>query len=298
MSSDLIGPGAFSEDPRAPRRAGRDIVPRAAHQEAGRDTQWGAPLPNCYTQPLGCDTFGFENLDRDDQWSMSITRKRGGRAPLDEKGSTPVPTRFGQGDLARIDKAWAAFGSADRSTFIRRAALDKADEVLNTEANTRAANQRAEAVARRNETAVLAAVEGELFAAVAELIGRRTPYVWGGGSITGPSLGQGWDDASEESRRNAETVGFDAGSLEQYLIFRAFQIEIPRTPQDQFRFGQPATEPQAGDLVFFEEYMTGGVPDYVATYLGRGCIAEARRPGELICISALPATGVHLRRAL
>lgn len=48
----------------------------------------------------------------------------------------------------------------------------------------------------------------------------------GRGSITGPSLGVScFDDYG--SARGAEAVGFDAGSLEQYLIFRAFQIEIP-----------------------------------------------------------------------
>lgn len=30
---------------------------------------------------------------------MGITRKRGGRAPLDENGSIPVPIRFGKSDL-------------------------------------------------------------------------------------------------------------------------------------------------------------------------------------------------------
>lgn len=45
----------------------------------------------------------------------------------------------------------------------------------------------------------------------------------------------------------------------------------------------------AGDLVFTDEHMDAGVPHYVATYLGRGCIAEARQPGERITISALPS---------
>lgn len=231
----------------------------------------------------------------DEKLAMSMTRSRAGRAPMDENGSTPVPTRFGQADLARLDKAWVESGSADRSAFIRQAALDKADEVLNAERDRRSQARRAEAIARKHQTAVMTPVEAELFVAVAELIGRRTPYAWGGGSITGPSLGVScFDDYG--SARGAEAVGFDAGSLEQYLIFRAFQIEIPRTPQEQFRFGRPVTEPMAGDLVFTDEHMDAGVPHYVATYLGRGCIAEARQPGERITISALPVTGVHLRR--
>lgn len=228
---------------------------------------------------------------------MGITsRKRGGRAPLDENGSIPVPIRFGKSDLDRIDKAWTTSGAADRSAFIRQAALERADTVLHAELDKQAQAERAEATERKHQTAVLTAVEGELFAAAAELIGRRTPYAWGGGSITGPSLGISDGGGPADHAGDFRKIGFDAGSLEQYLIFRAFQIEIPRTPQHQFRFGQPVTEPHPGDLVFFEKHMTGGIPAYVATYLGRGCIAEARKSGELISISALPATGVHLRR--
>lgn len=235
--------------------------------------------------------IGFEDI------RPPTPRRRGGRAPLDETGSTPVPIRFGNGDLARIDKAWAKFGSADRSAFIRQAALDKAASVLDAEHDELAAAQRATAIARAQETAVLTAVEGELFAATAELIGQRTPYVWGGGTITGPSLGLR-DGGIADAAGDYEKVGFDSGSLEQYLIFRAFQIEIPRTPRDQFRFGSPVAEPEAGDLVFFDQYMSGGGPDYVATYLGRGCIAEAGRPGELIGMRALPSTGIQLRRVM
>lgn len=227
---------------------------------------------------------------------MRLTPTRGGRAPLDENGSTAVATRFGYKDLTRIDKAWAKIGAADRSAFIRQTVVDRANAILDeTDAHTQA--RRSAAIARKHETRVLTAVEAELFAAAADLIGRRTPYAWGGGTITGPSLGAASHHGGEEaSHRNPQAVGFDAGSLEQYLIFRAFQIEIPRTPQLQFQYGRPVTEPRAGDLVFLEQHMKGHWPDYVATYLGRGCIAEAGSSGGFISMGALPATGVHLRR--
>lgn len=226
---------------------------------------------------------------------MRLSPTRGGRAPLDENGSTAVATRFGRNDLTRIDKAWVRIGAADRSAFIRQTVVDRANAILDeTDAHRQA--RRSAAVARKHETRVLTAVEAELFAAVADLIGRRTPYAWGGGTITGPSLGAATHHGSEASQHNSQTVGFDAGSLEQYLIFRAFQIEIPRTPELQFQYGRPVTEPLAGDLVFFEQHMQGHWPHYVATYLGRGCIAEAGSPGGFISMGALPATGVHLRR--
>lgn len=226
---------------------------------------------------------------------MGVTRKRGGRAPLNPAGSTPVPTRFGNDDLSRIDAAWPKLGFADRSAFIRRATIDKADAVLNIVTESQVEARRAEAVSRKHETRVLTSVEAELFAAAAELIGRRTPYAWGGGTITGPSMGMAWDGA--ESKDNPQMPGFDAGSLAQYLLFRAFEIMIPRTTTEQFRAGQCVQEPMAGDLVFFsDERPAGALPDYAAVYLGRGCIAEATKPGQFIRISALPATGVHLRR--
>ncbi|WP_162625613.1 NlpC/P60 family protein [Mycolicibacterium llatzerense] len=227
---------------------------------------------------------------------MSNDRRRGGRAPLDVNGSTVVPTRFGQADLARIDQAWNTFGSTDRSAFIRQAAVDKAATVVDGDALARENERRTEAMARKHDTAVLTVIEAELFAAVADLVGRRTPYAWGGGTITGPTLGQSDGGGPADRAGDLHKIGFDSGSLEQYLIFRAFQIEIPRTPQDQFRFGRAVDEPQAGDLVFSEEHMHGGAPGYVATYLGRGCIAEAGTSGKLISMRALPATGVHLRR--
>lgn len=226
---------------------------------------------------------------------MGIARRRGGRSPLDVNGSVVIPTRFGQNDMTRIDQAWNASGFTDRSAFIRQAAISKADGVLNDHLGPGQA-RRNEAVERKHETTVLTATEGELFAAVAELIGRRTPYAWGGGTILGPSLGLSDHGGPADLEGDYRKVGFDAGSLEQYLVFRAFQIEIPRTPTDQFRFGRPVTEPQPGDLVFFDEYMLAGWPEYVATYLGRGCIAEAGAPGRLISMRAIPATGIHLRR--
>ena len=249
--------------------------------------------PNRYTLRFNRVTFGGTSTRTGR--AMNIVRKRGGRAPLDKKGSTPIPTRFGDEALKRIDKAWKVFGSTDRSVFIRQAALDKADAVLNDHL-TPAQTRRDEAIERKHKTAVLTATEGELFAAVAELIGRRTPYAWGGGTILGPSLGLSDHGGPADLEGDYRKVGFDAGSLEQYLIFRAFQIEIPRTPTDQFRFGRPVPEPQPGDLVFFDERMVGGQAEYVATYLGRGCIAEAGAPGRLISMRALPATGIQLRR--
>lgn len=227
---------------------------------------------------------------------MGIAIKRGGRAPLDEDGaSIIVPTRFGKGDLARVEKAATSAGYPDRSAFIRQAALDKADITLNADQLQWKHAQHAEAAARKHDTAVVTAVEGELFAATAELIGRRTPFAWGGGTITGPSLGLSDGGGLADECGDYGKVGFDAGSLGQFLLFRAFQIEIPRTMEDQFKVGRRVDEPEAGDLVFCEGPVSG-LPAHVATYLGRGCIAEARRSGELIGIRAIPATGVQLRR--
>ncbi|MCA2247504.1 C40 family peptidase [Mycobacterium intracellulare] len=221
---------------------------------------------------------------------MNVTRKRGGRTPLNSSGSTQVPTRFGNDDLRRIDAAFPKMGFNDRSSFIRHAAIDKADAALGITTQAKIAEQRGHAIARKHQTRVLTATEAELFAATADLIGRRTPYVWGGGNITGPSLGYGTGCGDDpESPTQSHSIGFDAGSLAQYLLFRAFEITIPRTTTDQFRASRTVDTPEAGDLVFFDH-------DYAAVYLGRNCIAEATKPGELIAMNALPPVGIQLRR--
>lgn len=48
------------------------------------------------------------------------------------QGTTPIPTRFSQAELARIEHTRALLGSPSRSAFIRLAVLEKLEELEGT----------------------------------------------------------------------------------------------------------------------------------------------------------------------
>ena len=69
------------------------------------------------------------------------------------------------------------------------------------------------------------------------------PYSWGGGGVSGPSLGTG---------TGATTVGFDASGLVQYAYAGA-GLKLPRSSGEMYRVGQQVSPAQAqkGDLIFY-----------------------------------------------
>lgn len=105
---------------------------------------------------------------------------------------------------------------------------------------------------------------GALIAAAAKEIG--TPYVWRGGSFTGPTGG-----------------GFDCSGLVLYAAYQASggRIRLPHYTGDQIHFGQPVSwnDKQPGDLIFFSYPGTSG-PHHVAIYVGGDKILQAPRTGE------------------
>jgi cell wall-associated NlpC family hydrolase len=78
-----------------------------------------------------------------------------------------------------------------------------------------------------------------------------TPYVWGGES---PS-------------------GFDCSGYINYVYKHFKNIKLPRTVSDIWNFTVPVSEPNIGDLVFFETYKPG--PSHVGIYLGKGNFLHA-----------------------
>ncbi len=78
-----------------------------------------------------------------------------------------------------------------------------------------------------------------------------TPYKWGG---TTPS-------------------GFDCSGYLQYVYKESVGIDIPRTVEDIYKAGENVSEPQVGDLVFFETYKEG--PSHAGIYLGDGKFINA-----------------------
>lgn len=105
-----------------------------------------------------------------------------------------------------------------------------------------------------------------------------TPYSWGGGSLTGPSLGIG---------RGANTVGFDCSGLTRYAVYQATGRLIPRGANDQGHAltAVPRDEIQAGDLLFFHSPSDPpGVFHHVGIADGQGGMLHAPRTGSYVQI--------------
>jgi cell wall-associated NlpC family hydrolase len=107
-----------------------------------------------------------------------------------------------------------------------------------------------------------------------------TRYAWGGGSLTGPSVGFGID---------AGVVGFDCSGLTRFAYAQA-GISIARNSRAQY-----ATLPkvsrsdlQPGDLVFWANDVSDpSTIHHVATYLGNGRMVEAPRSGATVVVTAM-----------
>ncbi|MCB0907918.1 MAG: C40 family peptidase [Nocardioidaceae bacterium] len=118
-----------------------------------------------------------------------------------------------------------------------------------------------------------------LIAAAASQIG--TPYVWGGGSFTGPTRG-----------------GFDCSGLVLYAAYQASRgrIRLPHYTGYQIHTGRaiPWNGKQPGDLIFFT-YPGAANPHHVAIYLGGDRILHAPHTGDHVRYGTLSEfTGEHL----
>ncbi|RIT36754.1 hypothetical protein D2E76_15965 [Mycobacteroides abscessus] len=115
------------------------------------------------------------------------------------------------------------------------------------------------------------------------LVAQKVPYAFGGGNLDGPTQGMrdgGWADQCGDYAK----IGFDSGALSRYMIWQAFNIEIPRTDAQQYHFGTPVDRPEPGDLVFLD------VPSYNVVYLGSQQVIVVGRPGEFVRLNPLIVT--------
>ena len=94
------------------------------------------------------------------------------------------------------------------------------------------------------------------------------PYVWGGGTIDGPSGG-----------------GFDCSGLTSFAVHAATGITLPRTSEIQWTIGQeiPMYQARPGDLLFGNWQSDG--PGHVAIYMGNGQMVHAPTTGDVVRIS-------------
>ncbi len=109
------------------------------------------------------------------------------------------------------------------------------------------------------------------------------PYVWGGGSINGPTGG-----------------GFDCSGLVLYAIYQAsgHRIVLPHLTYDMVHYGRivPRTAVQPGDLVFLHPDDRG--PGHVAMVVNPTTIVEAPDFGIPVKPSPFPTHFVVIKRVL
>lgn len=119
-----------------------------------------------------------------------------------------------------------------------------------------------------------ASVGGTAVAAALSVLG--TPYSWGGGGPSGPSLGFG---------SGAGVVGFDCSSLAQYAWAHA-GVMLPRVTDAQAAATEhlpPGAPLRAGDLLFFHAQSDpAGVYHHVGIFDGQGNMVHAPRTGKTV----------------
>jgi cell wall-associated NlpC family hydrolase len=136
---------------------------------------------------------------------------------------------------------------------------------------------------------------------------RGVPFAYGGGNVTGPSLGTVAVEspapaadpalgaaplsadattglsltpvASPVAEQRVSRVGFDASGLVVYA-FAGAGIKMPRSSGEQYKVGQKVLPPQAlpGDLIFYGPEGSQSV----ALFIGNGQMIEATDPAVTV----------------
>ena len=201
-------------------------------------------------------------------------------------------------EALEVDARQQAAGLADRQAAVQRQ-LEEAQRTLTGLEGARAA---AEQYAAQQTAAAARAAAGHAVssgvvttagagssAAVETAISaaRRwlgTIYAWGGGSLSGPSVGWGVV---------AGVVGFDCSGLTRYAYAQA-GISIPRNSSAQYSAlpRVSRSDLQRGDLVFWATNTSSPATiHHVALYLGDGQILEAPESGSRIRVTAMRWSG-------
>jgi len=119
-------------------------------------------------------------------------------------------------------------------------------------------------------------------------------YSWGGGDLTGPTLGQ-HDGGVADSFGDSATVGWDCSALSRFAVYTATggRVQIPRTAADQRSAGSPVAAELAamlpGDLVVFGT-------EHVGIYAGDSQMIDAPYSGQVVRIDSL-TTGINSNTA-
>ena len=121
------------------------------------------------------------------------------------------------------------------------------------------------------------------------------PYVWGGGTPAGPSLGfcDGRNGMLAGTCFAASHSGFDCSSLTQNAWWPV--VHLPRTAGDQYSATAsrpvPMSALQPGDLIFYSHDGNGADSYHVVMYYGDGKVIEAPRTGKNVQVVPLYTSG-------
>lgn len=209
-------------------------------------------------------------------------------APRSEPLSIPQVSPFAQDFQTQTQSTLASGVSA---TFF--AEQQKAAELLAAQQKQIAANQQLYGTTTSPFQSYEGKAQGKrktLLDAAMKYIG--TPYSWGGGGPSGPTLGQG---TGAYPKQATTTVGFDCSGLVQYAYAKA-GIKMPRVSYGQLKQGGRTSinNLQPGDLVGF------GSGSHIAIYMGNGKIIEAPSTFKNVRVRKLTpadykrAWGVHI----
>ncbi|CCH86544.1 Putative Cell wall-associated peptidase [Modestobacter italicus] len=201
-------------------------------------------------------------------------------------------------EALEVDARQQAAGLADRQAAVQRQ-LEEAQRTLTGLEGARAAAE--QYAAQQTAAAARAAASHSVSSGVVTTAGagssaavetaisaaRRwlgTIYAWGGGSLSGPSVGWGVD---------AGVVGFDCSGLTRYAYAQA-GISIPRNSSAQYSAlpRVSRSDLQRGDLVFWATNTSSPATiHHVALYLGDGQVLEAPESGSRIRVTAMRWSG-------
>ena len=127
-----------------------------------------------------------------------------------------------------------------------------------------------------------------------------TPYVWGGGDPSGPTLGLYGTGALDQPPSLEGKPGFDCSGLVQYAYAQA-GITLPRTSETQATFVQSLggwttslSQLVPGDLVFFAG-SDGSIqsPGHVGIYLGKDQMIQAPQSGQNVDIVTISTSSAY-----
>lgn len=182
----------------------------------------------------------------------------GKKNPYDPADAIPAAARYLKANGAPA-KMWGAIWHYNHEDWYVSDVLRYASEYADGLFTVADASTQAVCVGNADLGAVPGGIVGEIIGYAKSALG--DPYVWGG---VGPN-------------------SFDCSGL-LFWAFRQAGIDIPRTSQEQWKFGPrvPNGQEQPGDFVFF--HMGADGPQHVGMVIGDGKMIEAPHTGDVVKI--------------